>query len=44
MDKRKLTIESELEELIESVPMEGIEKFFARFVILSKSEHKDPKR
>lgn len=32
IDKRKLTVEVALDELIEPVPMPGVEKFFARFV------------
>lgn len=39
IDKRKLTVEVALDELIEPVQMSGVEKFFARFVGLIDQEH-----
>lgn len=32
LDKRKLTVEAMLEDLLEPVPMEFVEKFFSQFV------------
>lgn len=40
IDKRKLTVEVALDDLIEPVPMSGVEKFFSRFVDSDKQEYK----
>lgn len=39
IEKRKMTVETSLDELKEPVGMEGVEKFFQSFVVNANSEY-----